>query len=333
MTLTRSMRAAAPVLLSALTMLTVQAFGSTAARAADYPERTVTIVVPYAPGGATDASARLLAQAFQKQSGGAFVVENVAGAGTTIGAARVARAPADGYTLLWGGLTSNAMAPHLYAKLSYDGITSFAPISLIASQPYLLFVNAQSPYNKLGDLVAKARAEPGKLNFASPGEGSSPHLTTELFLNATKLSIQHVPYKGAAPAMTGLLAGDVDMMVDTPTAPLPMIKAGRLRPLAVTSRQRLPELPDVPTMQESGLADFDAATWFGLFAPRGTPSEVIAALNRLATAALKEPAVLAQMKLASFTPTPSTPEQLAEKVRSESAKWNRIIKEKHIRLE
>nr|WP_314630074.1 tripartite tricarboxylate transporter substrate binding protein [uncultured Noviherbaspirillum sp.] len=301
--------------------------------AAGYPERTVTIVVPYAPGGATDASARLLAQAFQKQTGGTFVVENVAGAGTTIGAAKVARAAADGYTLLWGGLTSNAMAPHLYPKLSYDGITSFAPISLIATQPYVLFVNTKSPYNKLADLMAKARAEPDKLNFSSPGEGSSPHLTTELFLNATGLSVQHVPYKGAAPAMSGLLAGDVDMMVDTPTAPLPMFKAGRLRPLAVSSKQRLDDLPEVPTMQESGLANFEAATWFGLFAPRGTPPDVIATLNRLATTALKEPAVLEQMKQASFTPAPSTPEQLADKVRSESVKWSRIIKEKNIRIE
>jgi tripartite-type tricarboxylate transporter receptor subunit TctC len=313
----------------ALAVLTL----ASGAHAAGYPERTVTIVVPYAPGGATDASARLLAQAFQKQTGGTFVVENVAGAGTTIGAAKVARAAADGYTLLWGGLTSNAMAPHLYPKLSYDGISSFAPISLIATQPYVLFVNAKSPYGKLAELMAKARAEPGKLNFSSPGEGSSPHLTTELFLNATGLSVQHVPYKGAAPAMTGLLAGDVDMMVDTPTAPLPMFKAGRLRPLAVTSKQRLEDLPEVPTMQESGLANFEAATWFGLFAPRGTPPDVIATLNRLATTALKEPAVLEQMKQASFTPAPSTPEQLADKVRTESAKWSRIIKEKNIRIE
>ena len=300
---------------------------------AGYPERPVTIVVPYAPGGATDASARLLAQAFQKQSGGNFLVENVAGAGTTIGAAKVARAAADGYTLLWGGLTSNAMAPHLYAKLSYDGSTSFAPISMIATQPYLLFVNAKSSIRTLADLIAKAKAEPGKLNFSSPGEGSSPHLTTELFLNATRLSAQHIPYKGAAPAMTGLLAGDVDMMVDTPTAPLPMIRTARLRALAVTSAARLPELPDVPTMQESGLAGFEAYTWFALFAPRGTPPEVIDALNKMANAALKDPAVLEQMKQASFTPAPSTPAQLAETVRTDSAKWGRIIKEKNIRLE
>lgn len=301
--------------------------------AAGYPERTVTIVVPYAPGGATDTSARLMAQAFQKQSGGNFVVENVAGAGTTIGAAKVARAAADGYTLLWGGLTSNAMAPHLYTKLSYDGSTSFAPISMIATQPYLLFVNAKSAMRTVADLVARARAEPGKMNFSSPGEGSSPHLTTELFLSATQLSAQHIPYKGAAPAMSGLLAGDVDMMVDTPTAPLPMIRNARLRALAVTSAVRLPELPDVPTMQESGLAGFEAATWFALFAPRGTPPEVIEALNRMANVALTDPAVLEQMKQASFTAAPSTPAQLAETVRSDSVKWGRIIKEKNIRLD
>ena len=306
---------------------------ATGAHAAGYPDRPVTIVVPYAPGGATDASARLIAQAFQKQAGGSFVVENVAGAGTTIGAAKVARAPADGYTLLWGGLTSNAMAPHLYAKLSYDGKTSFAPISLIATQPYVLSVSSKSPMRSVADLVARAKAEPGKLNFSSPGEGSSPHLTTELFLSATGLSVQHIPYKGAAPAMTALLAGDVGMMVDTPTAPLPMIRSGRLRPLAVTSAARLAELPDVPTLQEGGLAGFEAYTWFGLFAPRGTPPEVIDTLNRMANAALKDPAVLEQMKQASFTPAPSTAAQLAETVKTDSAKWGRIIKDKHIRLE
>lgn len=315
------------------TALALSVVAATSSYAAGYPDRTVTIIVPYAPGGATDASARLIAQALQKQSGGTFIVENAPGAGTTIGTAKVARAAPDGYTLLWGGLTSNAMAPHLYSKLSYDGSTSFAPISMIARQPYVLFVNTKSPVRAVSDLVAKAKAEPGKLNFSSPGEGSSPHLTTELFLDATKISVQHVPYKGAAPAMTALLSGEVDMMVDTPTAPLPMFKAGRLRPLAVTSARRLPELPDVPTMQESGLAGFEAYTWFGLFAPRGTPPDIVNTLNKMVNVALKDPSVLAQMDQASFTPAPSTPAQLADAVKSDSAKWGRIIKEKNIHLE
>jgi tripartite-type tricarboxylate transporter receptor subunit TctC len=315
------------------TALSFSLIAGAAAQAAGYPDRPVTIIVPYAPGGATDASARLMAQAFQKQTGGTFVIENVPGAGTTIGAAKVARAQADGYTLLWGGLSSNVMAPNLYPRAGYDGATSFAPVSMIARQPYVLFVNAKSPARSVAELIARAKAEPGKLNFSSPGEGSSPHLTAELFLNATQIAVQHVPYKGAAPAMTALLGGEVDMMVDTPTAPLPMFKAGRLRPLAVTSAKRLPELPDVPTMQESGLAGFEANTWFALLAPRGTPAEVVDKLNQMANTALKDPAVISQMEQASFTPAGSTPGQLADTIRSESSKWSRIIKEKNIRLE
>ncbi|MDB5852415.1 MAG: hypothetical protein JWR22_456 [Herminiimonas sp.] len=301
--------------------------------AADYPSRPVSIVVPYAPGGATDFSARLVAQALQKQSGGTFIVENVPGAGTTIGAGKVARAVPDGYTLLWGGLSSNAMAPNLYSKLGFDGIKSFEPISMIATQPYVLIVGAGSPYRTLAELTAKAKAAPGKLNFASPGEGSSPHLTTEMILKATNISAQHVPYKGAAPAMTALIAGDVDFFVDTPTAPLPMIKAGRVRPLAVTSAQRLPELPDVPTMQEAGLAGFEASAWFALFAPRGAPADVVAALNKMVNTVLKDPAVVARMSQASFNVAPSTPTELADTVKSESAKWGKIIKDRNIRLE
>lgn len=300
---------------------------------AEYPERPVTIVVPYAAGGATDASARLMAQALQKQTGGSFVVENVPGAGTTIGAARVARATPDGYTLLWGGLSSNAMAPNLYTKLTFDGLESFAPVSMVASQPYVLFVSANSPIKTVADLLAKAKAQPDAFNFGSPGQGSSPHLMTELFLDAAGIKAQHVPYKGAAPAMTGLLGGEVQMMFDTPTAPLPMFKAGRLRPLAVTSARRLAELPDVPTLQESGLSGLEANTWFALFAPRGTPAAVVTRLNEMTRKALSEPAVLEQFAKAQFTPEPSTPQALAQRVTAESAKWRRIIKDKSISLD
>jgi tripartite-type tricarboxylate transporter receptor subunit TctC len=300
---------------------------------AEYPERPVTIVVPYAAGGATDASARLMAQALQKQTGGSFVVENVPGAGTTIGAARVARATPDGYTLLWGGLSSNAMAPNLYTKLTFDGLDSFAPVSLVASQPYVLFVSASSPIKTVADLLAKAKAQPDTFNFGSPGQGSSPHLMTELFLDAAGIKAQHVPYKGAAPAMTGLLGGEVQMMFDTPTAPLPMFKAGRLRPLAVTSARRLAELPDVPTLQESGLSGLEASTWFALFAPRGTPAAVVTRLNEMTRKALSDTAVLEQFGKAQFTPEASTPQALAQRVSAESSKWRRIIKDKSISLD
>lgn len=301
--------------------------------AADYPNRPVTIVVPYAPGGATDASARLVAQALQKQIGGSFIIENVGGAGTTIGSAKVARAAADGYTLLWGGLSSNVMAPNLYAKLPFDAATAFEPVSMIASQPYLLVVNAKSPLHTIQQLIAKAKAEPGTLNFGSPGQGSSPHLTTELILKETGITGQHVPYKGAAPALTALLGNDIDFLVDTPTAPVPMIKAGQLKALVVTSAKRIPELPNVPTMQEIGVRGFEADTWFALFAPRGTPADVVASLNKSVNAVLKDPEVRARMAQSFFNVTPSTPEQLAQTVKSETAKWIGIIKEKNIRID
>lgn len=309
------------------------AFSASIAMAAGYPERTVTIVVPYAPGGATDAGARLVAQALQKQSGISFIVENVPGAGTTVGAAKVARAAADGYTLLWGGLSSNVMAPQIYAKLPFDAASAFEPVSMIATQPYMLVTQANSPFRNVADLVARARAEPGKLNFGSPGEGSSPHLTTELFLAESRITALHIPYKGAAPSLAALIAGDTSFMFDTLTAPMPMIAAGRLKALAVTSSRRLPELPDVPTLQESGLAGFDAYTWFALFAPRGTPADVVNTLNRMVTEQLRDPALRAQMAKSYFTTAASTPAALGNTVKAETAKWAAIIKAKNIRRE
>jgi len=225
------------------------------------------------------------------------------------------------------------MAPHLYSHLSFDPITSFEPISMIASQPYLLVVNAKSPLHTLNDLVSKAKAEPGKLNFGSPGQGSSPHLTTELFLKKAGITALHIPYKGAAPALTALVAHNIDFLVDTPTAPVPMIRGGQLKALGVTSAKRLPELPDVPTMEESGLAGFEAHTWFALFAPHGTPPEVIATLNKAVTTVLKDPEVRARMAKSYFTAEPSTPQQLAQTVKSETAKWSAIIKEKNIHID
>lgn len=323
-------------------MKTFQLLGATAlafnlaaaapAWAAGYPERPVTIVVPYAPGGATDASARIVAQALEKQTGGTFIIDNAPGAGTTIGAAKVARAAPDGYTLLWGGLSSHAMAPNLYPRLPFDPVESFEPVSMTASSPYVLAVNAKSPYRSIADLVAKAKAEPGKLNYGTPGQGSSPHLTTELFLDAAGINVQNIPFKGAAPAMTSMLSGDIDFMIDTLTLPVQMIKAGKARALAVTSAKRVPELPDVPTMKESGL-NVEAATWFGLFAPKGTPAEIVATLNKAVNAVLKDPAVISRMNQAGFDATPSSAAELAKTVKSENQKWGNIIKAKNIRLQ
>jgi tripartite-type tricarboxylate transporter receptor subunit TctC len=312
---------------------TIHAFAAAPAHAQAYPTRPVSIVVPYAPGGPTDATARIVAQSLQKQSGGIFIVENTPGAGTTIGAAKVAKAAPDGYTLLWGGLSSHAMAPHLYQRLSFDPHKSFEPISMVASSPYVLVVNVNSPIRTVAELIGKAKAAPGKMNYASPGEGSSPHLTTELFLSESKIEAQHIPYKGGSPAMAALLSGEVDFVIDTLTVPMPMIKSGRVRALAVSTAKRIPEMPDVPTLQESGLAGFEAATWFAMFAPKGTPSDVTTALNKMVNAALKDPAVVSRMAQAGLHPMPSTPDQLSEMVTSENAKWGKIIKAKNIRLE
>jgi tripartite-type tricarboxylate transporter receptor subunit TctC len=312
---------------------TIHALAAGPAHAQHYPARAVSIVVPYAPGGPTDATARIVAQSLQKQSGGTFIVENTPGAGTTIGAAKVAKAAPDGYTLLWGGLSSHAMAPHLYQRLSFDPHTSFEPISMIASSPYVLVVSANSPIRTVADLIGKARAAPGTLNYASPGDGSSPHLTTELFLSESKIEAQHIPYKGGSPGMAALLSGEVDFLIDTLTVPMPMIKSGRVRALAVSTAKRLPEMPDVPTLQESGLTGFEAATWFAMFAPKGTPPDITAALNKMVNVALKDPAIISRMAQAGLHATPSTPAQLTETVKSENAKWGRIIKSRNIRLE
>jgi tripartite-type tricarboxylate transporter receptor subunit TctC len=312
---------------------TVQAVAAAPAFAADYPTRSVSIVVPYAPGGPTDATARFVAQSLQKQSGGTFIIENTPGAGTTIGTAKVAKAAPDGYTLLWGGLSSHAMAPHLYQRLTFDPHTSFEPISMVASSPYVLVVNVNSPIRTAAELIGKAKAAPGKLNYASPGEGSSPHLTTELFLSESKIEAQHIPYKGGSPAMAALLSGEVDFVIDTLTVPMPMIKSGRIRPLAVSTAKRLPEMPDVPTMQEIGLTGFEAATWFAMFAPKGTSQDVVNALNKMVNVALNDPAIVSKMSQAGLNATPSTPAQLSQTVKSENAKWGKIIKAKNIRLE
>lgn len=319
--------------LMGIAAFSIQAVVAVPAYAASFPARTVSIVVPYSPGGPTDATARFVAQSLHKQSGGAFIVDNAPGAGTTIGTAKVAKATPDGYTLLWGGLTSHAMAPHLYQRLTFDPLASFEPISMVASSPYVLVVNVNSPIRTAAELIAKAKASPGKLIYASPGEGSSPHLTTELFLGECQVEAQHIPYKGGSPAMVALLSGEVDFVIDTLTVPLPMIKAGRIRALAVSTAKRLPGMPDVPTMQEIGIAGFEAATWFAMFAPKGTSQEIVSALDKMVNAALKDPAVVSRMSQAGLNATPSTPAQLSQTVKSENAKWGGIIKARNMRLE
>jgi len=309
-------------------------FATGASAAAAYPDRPVTVVVPYAPGGATDSTARILAQALQARAGQSFIVENAPGGGTTLGAAKVARASADGYTLLFGGLSANVLAPQLYSKvISFDPEAIFEPVAQVASQPLILVVNSESSYKTLDDLLAAARAKPGQINFGSPGAGSAPHLISELFLMEAGIEAQHIPFRGAAPSLTALIGGEIDMFMDTPTAPMPHVESGKLRALGLTSREPAAELKGIPTIHEQGVADFEAYTWFALYAPKGTPSDTLDQLNAWVNEALNDEQVRQQMTRVYLYPTPGTREALGQYTQQERSRWAQIIKTKNLQPE
>lgn len=266
-----------------------------AARAA-FPEKPVTIVVPYPPGGAADVLGRIVARHMQLQlPGSTFVVENKAGGGTSVGAQAVAQAAPDGYTLLTSSNTTWTMNPALKAKLPYDPIKSFEAIGTIGSIPLMLVAHPGAPFNSVKDLVSLAKAQPGKLNYASFGAGTSSHFAGEMFKAAAGLDIAHVPYKGSAPAMQDLIGGQVPMSFDTNIASVPQMKAGKIKALAVTSAQRISGAPDVPTLAESGLAGFDLSARVSFVAPRGLPADVRATLVKALAEALKTPALQADL--------------------------------------
>ncbi|MCK9511319.1 MAG: tripartite tricarboxylate transporter substrate binding protein [Pigmentiphaga sp.] len=303
------------------------------AQAADFPERPVTIVVPYAPGGPTDTAGRILAQGLQEETGATFIVENAPGAGATVGAGRVSRAAPDGYTILWGGKSTHAIAPHLRPDLQYDAFKSFEPIALVGSQPYIVTVRTDAPYQSVRDLVEKAKASPGELNYSSPGIGSAPHLATELVLVETGSDVRHIPYKGGSPAMMAVLSGEVDFYLDTPTLPKAQAEGGKARLLAVTSEERLADLPDVPTMKESGYDELTMKTWFGLFAPAGTPDEIVNWLNEKVNTVMAKPNVAKQLTAAGFDVEPMSVEQYTDFIKSENQRWGEIIEKAQVTLD
>lgn len=293
-----------------------------------FPDKPVSIVVPYAPGGATDSTARILANALQSETGNSFVVENVPGAGTTIGANKVAKSAADGYTLLFGGLSANVLAPQVYKDVVTFDAQQFEPIVKIASQPLILVVNSGSSYKSLSELIKDASAKPGALNFGSPGNGSAPHLISELFLIEAGITATHIPFKGAAPAMAALIGGDIDFLLDTPTAPMPQIQGGKLRGLGVTTTQKVEKLENIPTMDSQGVKGFEASTWFALFAPKGTPEAVLNTLNEQVNKALQNPEVRAQMLGAYLYPAGGTRDDLQRFTSAERERWTKIIQSK-----
>jgi tripartite-type tricarboxylate transporter receptor subunit TctC len=264
------------------------------ALAQTYPSQTIKLIVPWPPGGGVDTAARIIAAPLAQRLGQSIVVENKAGAGGNIGTEVAARAKPDGYTLLMGSVSPNAINPHLYAKLPFDPAKDFVGIGLVASVPNVLVVPANSKANSVADLVAMAKANPGKLNYASGGVGSSQHLAAEMLKKSAGLEMMHVPYKGTSPAEIGLMGGEVDLLLDT-TACLPHVAAGKMKALAVASKARNPALPKVPTFDEVGVSGVYSGAWYGVMAPAGTPREIVERINRELMAVLASPEVKKKM--------------------------------------
>ena len=299
---------------------------SSAAQAPAYPTKPIRLVVPFPPGGATDIIARAVAQKLSETWNQSIVVDNRPGAGGNIGTELVAKAAPDGYTLEMGTVGTHAINGSLYAKIPFDHVKDFAPIILVAGVPNVLVVNAALPVNSVQELIAYGKANPGKLNFASSGNGTSTHLSGELFKVMTGVQMTHVPYKGSAPALQDLLAGQVQLMFDNLPPSLPQIKAGKLRALAVTSATRAPALPDVPTVAESGLAGFEASSWFGLLAPTGTPPAIIAKINEEVVKWLASPEGKEKLAAIGANPAGGPPEDFARHIQAETAKWAKVVK-------
>jgi tripartite-type tricarboxylate transporter receptor subunit TctC len=294
--------------------------------AADYPSRPVTLVVAFPPGGPSDVLARIVGKKMEQLLGQPFVIENRPGAGGNIAAEGVAHAAPDGYTLLMGNNSILATNEALYKHINYSPGKDFVPITLIGTQANILVVNPDVPAHSLKELIALAKAQPGKINFASSGYGAAAHLAGELFKSDAKIDIVHVPYKGAAPALQDVIGGHDQMMFATAASVIGHIEGGRVRALAVTTLKRTKILPDIPTMDEAGLKGFDASTWHGLVAPTGTPPQVIAALHDAAVKALHDPGVEASLGKLGVDIVADTPQEFQAYIDSEIPKWTAIVK-------
>src|SRR5262252_2785996 len=297
---------------------------------AAYPERPVKIIVPFPAGGPADALARIVGDKLAQSLGKAFIIENKAGAGGNIGMEQGARAAPDGYTLTLAPVGNLTVAPALYSKLPYDPAKDFAPITVLASVPNVLIVNPSVPAKSVAELVALAKAKPGALNYASPGNGSIPHLAAELFKRLAGVDIVHVPFNGVAPATNAVLAGDVQMFFAQSSAALPQWRAGKVVALGVATPKRIAAAPDLPTIAEQGFPGFDATSWYALVAPAGTPPAVIERLHAEIVRALAEPEVREKIEGLGAEPVGNSPEAFAAMQRAEAARWSRVAKEANI---
>ncbi|MBV9079397.1 MAG: tripartite tricarboxylate transporter substrate binding protein [Methylobacteriaceae bacterium] len=316
-------------LLAALAVSLPALAQTSGAGAGGWPARPVRVVVPFAAGGIADNLGRLVAQRLSQRLGQPFVVENIVGAGGNPGAATVARAAPDGYTLLMGTIGTHAINPALYRSMPYDHRRDFRPISLVATSPNVLAVPPSNPASSVAEFIASLRANPGKLKYASSGVGSSLHLTAELFKAVTGTEITHVPYRGSAPALTDLVGGRVDLIFDNISTTWPLVEAGSLKALAVTSRERAAIAPDVPTMAET-LPGFEATSWHAMFAPAGLPDPIAETLSREVQAIMRQPDLVQILAKLGVTPVGSTPAELAEFVDRETAKWAKLVKDANI---
>jgi tripartite-type tricarboxylate transporter receptor subunit TctC len=304
-----------------------------AARAQGFPAKPITLVVPFPAGGALDAVARPMAEAMRKSLGQPIVVSNVAGAGGTVGSANVARAAPDGYTILLGSVSTHAIASGIYSKLPYDPIANFAPITQLTRGPLVLAAGPQVKAGSVGELVAAAKAKPGAINYASTGNGTALHVAGELFKSAAGIEVQHVPYRGGGQAMTALMAGEVSYIIGNTQLVMPLITSGKIKGLAVTGDRRLAALPDLPTMAQAGTPGVDVVTWFGLFAPAGTPPEIVQQLNAAATTALKSEAVQQSLATMGDEPVGSSVADFTSFVRAEHQHWGQITRSAGIKVE
>lgn len=297
-----------------------------------YPEKAVRIVVPFAAGGSTDVVARILAEKLQAQFKQPFVVDNRAGASGNIGADLVAKSPADGYTLLMGATGILSINDHLYGKLNYNAQKDFVPVAYATENANILVVAPGLPVTDLASLVSLAKAKPGTLSFASSGPGSSTHLSGELFKAMAGVNLLHVPYKGSSAALTDLLGGNVSMLFDNAPSSIGFVQQGKLRALAVTSRKRIPGLPNVPTLDEAGIKGYESLSWSGVVAPAATPRPIVMKLNRAIDQILKSEDVKARLVQLGVEPVGGTPEDFARQIQSEHDKWGKVIQTANIKL-
>ncbi len=306
--------------------LAVASMGS--ALAADaYPDKPLTMVVPFSAGGTTDILARIVGQALGQELGQTIIIENKPGAGGNIGAQQASRAKADGYTLFMGTVGTHAINQALYKKLPYDPVKDFAPLSRVANVPNLLVAHPSRPYKTVQEMIAYAKKHPGEVTYGSPGSGASPHVSGALFQSMTGAEMTHVPYKGSAPAISDLLGNQIAVMFDNMPSAIQHVRSGKLRPIAVTTAKRSPELPDVPTIAEAGVPGYEATSWFGLWAVAGTPAPILTKLQTALTKVLKDPAVAKKIADQGGEVVIETPAQFDAFIKSEAAKWGKVVKE------